>query len=65
LAAPEPLIFGAAAPPGVAGDRMVVERPPEGAARGILPVPAALVVVVAVGLVLAVVAHLVLKARRR
>jgi hypothetical protein len=44
---------------------MVVERPPEGAARGILPVPAALVVVVAVGLVLAVVAHLVLKARRR
>jgi hypothetical protein len=30
-----------------------------------LPVPAALVVVVAVGLVLAVVAHLMLKARRR
>jgi hypothetical protein len=44
---------------------MVVERPPEGAARGILPVPAALVVVIAAALVVAVIAHLVLKARRR
>ena len=44
---------------------MVVERPPEGAARGILPVPAVLVVVVAAAIVLAVVAHLVVRARRR
>jgi hypothetical protein len=44
---------------------MVVERPPEGAARGVLPVPAALVVVVAAAVVIAVIAHLVLRARRR
>jgi hypothetical protein len=58
------LIF-AAAPPGVAGERMVVERPPEGAARGILSVPALLVVVVTAALVVLVIAHLVQRGRRR
>ena len=58
------LIFGVA-PPGVAGERMVVERPPEGAARGILSVPAAVVVVLTAGLVVLVIAYLVQRGRRR
>jgi len=44
---------------------MVVERPPEGAARGILSVPAAVVVVVTAALVVLVIAHLVQRGRRR
>jgi hypothetical protein len=51
-------------PPG-GGERTVVERPPEGPARGVLPVPATLVVVVAASIVVAVVAYLVYRARRR
>jgi hypothetical protein len=51
-------------PPGT-GERTVIERPPEGPARGVLPVPATLVVVVAVAIVVAVVAHLLYRARRR
>ena len=45
--------------------RMVVERPPEGVGRGILPVPPALVVVVSAAIVSAVIFHLLLRARRR
>jgi len=58
------MVVGIPTPPG-SGERVVEERPPPGAARGILPVPAALVLVVAMALVVAVVAHLVYRARRR
>jgi len=58
------MVVGIPTPPG-SGERVVVERPPPGAARGVLPVPAVLVFVVAVTLVVAVVAHLVFRARRR
>jgi hypothetical protein len=58
------MFVGIPAPPGSV-DRMVVERPPAGAARGVLPVPAALVIVLAAVMVVATIAHLALRARRR
>ena len=58
------MVVGTPTPPG-SGERVVVERPPPGAARGVLPVPAALVFMVAVALVVAVLAHLIYRARRR
>jgi len=58
------MFVGLPTPPGSA-ERVVVERPPPGAARGVLPVPPAVVVALAGALVLAVVVHLVYRARRR
>jgi hypothetical protein len=58
------MFVGIPAPSGSV-DRVVVERPPPGAARGVLSVPAALVVALAAVLVIAAVAHLALRARRR
>ena len=65
-----PLIGRAPAPPALpaqqgGGVRTVIERPPEGPARGVLPVPATLVVVVALAIVAAVIAHFLYRARRR
>jgi hypothetical protein len=57
-------IVGIPTPPGSV-ERLVVDRPPPGAARGVLPVPAAVVVLVALAVVLAVAVHLVVGARRR